>query len=72
MGEPNLGKILIMLGLFLVLCGLIVLVLGKFLHLGHLPGDIFVKGSHGSFYFPVVSCIIVSIVLSIIMNLLNK
>ncbi len=69
MNGAGLGKLLIALGLMLVVLGGIVLVLGKFAPLGSLPGDVFIKGEHGSFYFPVVSCILVSIVLSFIMNL---
>lgn len=69
MGDFNIGKFLIIIGVGLVVLGGIVLLVGKFINIGHLPGDIFIKGEHGSFYFPVVSCILVSIILSFIMNL---
>ncbi len=63
---------LIVLGLGAILIGLVIMALSKFVSLGHLPGDIFIKGENGSFYFPIVSCIVVSVVLSIIMNLFNR
>ena len=72
MNGSELGKLLIILGLGAILVGLVIMALSKFLTLGHLPGDIFIKGEHGSFYFPIVSCIVLSVVLSIIMNLFNR
>lgn len=72
MNGTELGKLLIVLGLGTILIGLVIMALSKFVSLGHLPGDIFIKGENGSFYFPIVSCIVVSVVLSIIMNLFNR
>ncbi len=72
MNGSELGKLLIILGLGAILVGLVIMALSKFITLGHLPGDIFIKGEHGSFYFPIVSCIVLSVVLSIIMNLFNR
>jgi hypothetical protein len=42
------------------------------LGLGRLPGDIYVQGEHGSFYFPLTTCILVSIVVSLILWLVNR
>lgn len=61
-----------LLGLGAILIGLVIMALSRFVSLGHLPGDIFIKGENGSFYFPIVSCIVVSVILSIIMNLFNR
>ncbi len=72
MNGSELGKLLIILGLGAILVGLVIMALSKFISLGHLPGDIFIKGEHGSFYFPIVSCIVLSVVLSVIMNLFNR
>ena len=73
MNGTELGKLLIMLGLGAILIGLVIIALSKFISLGNLPGDIIIKGENGGgFYFPVVSCIVVSIVVSIIMNLFNR
>ena len=73
MNGTALGKMLIMLGLGAILIGVVIIALSKFISLGNLPGDIIIKGENGGgFYFPVVSCIVVSIVLSVIMNLFNR
>ena len=72
MNGTELGKLLIVLGLGAILIGLVIMALSKFVSLGHLPGDIFIKGENGSFYFPIVSCIVVSVILSVIMNLFNR
>lgn len=72
MNGTELGKLLIVLGLGTVLLGLVVMALSKFVSLGHLPGDIFIKGEHGSFYFPIVSCIVLSVVVSILLNLFRR
>ena len=57
------------LGLLLLVLGLLIHFGGKFLPLGHLPGDIHVEGKHGSFYFPLMTCIVLSIVLSVLAHL---
>lgn len=72
MNEPSSwGRILIGLGILCILVGIILIALERFVHLGRLPGDIFVRGEHGSFYFPIVSCILISIILSVILNLFH-
>ena len=73
MNGTELGKMLIMLGLGAILIGAVLIILSRFISLGNLPGDIVIKGENGGgFYFPVVSCIVVSIVLSVIMNLFSR
>ena len=72
MNGTELGKLLIVLGMGIMLLGALLLLLSRFISLGHLPGDIFIKGEHGSFYFPIVSCIVLSVVLSILMNLFHR
>jgi hypothetical protein len=57
-------KLLIVGGILLVLAGFAWPVLSR-LGLGRLPGDIAIRGEHGSFYFPIVTCIVVSVVLSV-------
>ena len=71
MNGTELGKLLIVLGMGIMLLGALLLLLSRFISLGHLPGDIFIKGEHGSFYFPIVSCIVISVVLSILMDLFH-
>ena len=62
------GRILIFLGIVLVVVGGVVLLLGRTgLPLGRLPGDIFYRGKNTTVYFPVVTCIVVSVVLTVVM-----
>jgi hypothetical protein len=58
-------KFLVVTGLILVAAGLLWPFITR-LGLGHLPGDIAIKTEHGGFYFPIVTCLIVSVVLSLI------
>lgn len=66
-----MGKLLVITGLVLVAAGLLWPYLAR-LGLGRLPGDIAVQGEHGGFYFPIVTCIVVSVVLSLIFWLAGK
>ena len=69
----DLGRGLIGMGAILVLVGL-VLVLGQRFNvpLGRLPGDIEIRGRNSVFYFPVVTCIVLSAVFSIVMWLFGR
>jgi hypothetical protein len=60
------AKLLIIGGIVLVVIGLLWQVGGRFLPLGRLPGDIVVEKENMRFYFPIVTCIVISIVLSLI------
>ncbi|HEX2736266.1 MAG TPA: DUF2905 domain-containing protein [Polyangiaceae bacterium] len=64
----QLGKTLILFGVGLIVVGGLI-VLGERLGLGRLPGDIVYKGKQTEFQFPIVSCLVVSVVLSVILNL---
>jgi hypothetical protein len=68
-----MGRLLISAGIFLVVAGLVI-VLGERLgiRLGRLPGDIRIEGRRGGFYFPIVTCLLVSVVLSVISWLLSR
>lgn len=69
----DLGKILLLLGGVIVLVGAVLLLAGRFnLPLGRLPGDITLRGKHTVFYFPIVTCILISVVLSLIFWLLGR
>lgn len=68
----DLGRILIGLGVLLLLAGVVVLALGRLnIPLGRLPGDFTWRGKNTTVYFPVVTCIVLSVVLSLIMWVLN-
>ena len=62
----DLGKLLFILGCVLVITGAILWKTGGLGGLGQLPGDIFVRKGNSTFYFPLVTCIIISIVLSLL------
>lgn len=65
-----MAKTLIVIGLLVALVGLLLqLVPGLFGWFGHLPGDIRREGEHGSVFIPITSMIVVSVVVSIIINL---
>lgn len=62
----DLGKLLFVLGLALVIVGAILWRTGGLGGLGQLPGDIFVRKGNSTFYFPIVTCIVISVVLSLL------
>ncbi|RJQ24961.1 MAG: DUF2905 domain-containing protein [Peptococcaceae bacterium] len=64
----SFAKMLLFFGLFLVVIGGIMLAGGKLFGLGRLPGDIFFQKGNFSFYFPVVTSIVLSLLLTIILN----
>jgi hypothetical protein len=61
-----IAKLLIILGGVLIVMGLLWQVGGKFLPLGRLPGDIVIEKENMKVYFPIVTCILISIVLSLV------
>lgn len=69
---PELGKFLVVIGIVTAIIGVILWTGLAPRWLGRLPGDIRVEGEHGGFYFPIVTCIIISIVLSLIMSIFRR
>jgi uncharacterized membrane protein len=69
--EKTMQKLLILGGIVLVIAGLAWPFLAR-LGLGRLPGDISIQGEHGGFYFPIMTCIVVSVVLSLIFWLAGR
>jgi hypothetical protein len=64
---------LVILGVTLVVIGGIVMLLGRTgLPLGRLPGDIVYRGKSSTFYFPLASCILISVVISIVLFLMGR
>lgn len=73
LGITGIAKTLMIIGGLLLLGGAVLLLLAKLnIPLGRLPGDIRVEGERGSFYFPVVTSIVLSLALTIILNLIGK
>ena len=66
--QINMQKFLIIIGIILLIIGLLYPYIKK-LGLGQLPGDILFKTGNSTFFFPVMTCLIISIILTIILNL---
>lgn len=72
-GSMPLGRMLIIAGLVLVAAGVVVTVLAKLpIPLGRLPGDIRIQGKNTSFYFPLTTCILLSVLFSLVMWLFKR
>jgi hypothetical protein len=72
--EPiqQLGRLLLSVGAMLMLIGALFYLGPKLpFRLGRLPGDIIHRGEHGTFYFPLVSCLVISVAISLILWLIN-
>jgi len=68
-----LGRMLIAMGIVLVVAGLIVSFAGRLpFRLGHLPGDIRIEGKNSAFYFPITTCILLSLVLTLVMWIVRR
>jgi hypothetical protein len=65
----ELGRTLVVLGTLLVLVGAALLLAPRIPWLGRLPGDILIRREHVTFYFPIVTCLVVSGVLTLLLNL---
>jgi hypothetical protein len=69
MGMPDLGRVLVLVGCLLVVLGVALMIGPRIPWLGRLPGDILVRRGAVTFYFPIVTSIVVSVVLTILINL---
>jgi len=69
----SIGRTLIALGIVILALG-VVLTLGEKLpiRLGRLPGDIVIRGRNSAFYFPLVTCLVVSVILSFVLWLFGR
>jgi len=71
-GLSDLGRILLLVGLGIAVLGVVLMLGGKIPWLGRLPGDIAYRKGNFSFYFPIVTSILLSIVLTVVLNLLRR
>ena len=69
---PELGKLLVVVGTIVLLAGLLIWSGLVPRWLGRLPGDIRIERGHSGFYFPIVTCIVISLVLSLIFSLFRR
>ena len=68
----GIGRSLIFLGLVIVLVGVVIMLSDKIPWLGRLPGDISIKRENFSFAFPLGTCLLLSLLLSLVMWLLRR
>ena len=69
----DLGRMLVFVGGLLLVIGLVLIFAGKMhLPIGRLPGDIVYRGKHTTFYFPLVTCIVLSVILSLVLYFVNR
>ena len=68
----EMGKLLVVFGVMIVLVGLALWSGFGAGWIGRLPGDIRIERGHSSFYFPIVTCIIVSILLSLVLSFFRR
>jgi len=69
----DLGKTLVLLGALVVVVGLVLILVGKTnLPLGRLPGDILYRGKNTTFYFPLATSILLSVVLSVALYVVGR
>lgn len=71
-GFDFLAKALILFGVVLVLIGGLLLIGGKLPYIGKLPGDIYIQKKNFTFYFPLTTSVIISIILTLIFTLFRR
>ena len=71
-GIQNLGKLLIVLGVIVIAIGGLLLFSGKIPWIGRLPGDILIQKKNYTFYFPLATSIIISMIITLIFWLLGR
>ncbi len=69
----DLGKLLVVFGAVVILAGVVLMVVGRaHIPLGRLPGDIVYRGKNSTFYFPLATSLLVSVVLSVMLYLIGR
>jgi uncharacterized protein HemY len=68
----GLGRTLILIGVVLVVVGVLFSLAGKLPWLGHLPGDITIQRERFTFYFPLTTCILVSVIISLVLYFFRR
>ncbi|HPP06408.1 MAG TPA: DUF2905 domain-containing protein [Syntrophorhabdaceae bacterium] len=69
---PGFGKIFIIIGIFFIIIGIAFMFGDKIPYIGRLPGDIHIKKENFSFYFPITTSIIISIILTLLFSIFKK
>ncbi len=69
----DLGRMLVFVGGLLLVFGLVLILAGKVnLPIGRLPGDIVYRGKHTTFYFPLMTSVLLSVILSLVLHVVNR
>jgi hypothetical protein len=68
----DLGRLLVVAGVLLVAFGLVMMMAGKVPFLGRLPGDIVYRRGGTTFYFPLVTCLLISLLMTLVMSLFRR
>ena len=68
----DLGRFLIVVGAAAILIGVLLVLVPRLPWLGRLPGDILIRRGTFTFYFPLVTCVVVSVILTLILNLFGR
>ncbi|HLB02105.1 MAG TPA: DUF2905 domain-containing protein [Nitrospiria bacterium] len=68
----DFGKLLFFVGLVLALAGLLITTVGKIPWIGRLPGDVLIQRRNFTFYFPLTTSVLVSIILTLLLWLLSR
>lgn len=72
MNTGAIGKFIILMGIILVVVGGLFLLMGKIPFIGRLPGDIYIQKKNFHFYFPIVTCLLISFILTLILSLIFR
>lgn len=70
-GFETMGRMLLIFGAMILFMGLLMIFAGRIPFVGRLPGDIHIQRKNFAFYFPIVTCIVFSILLTILLNLIG-
>lgn len=65
----SIGKLLLLFAVIIGIVGLLLIIMGNVPFLGKLPGDLVIRRGGSTFFFPIVTCIILSVVLTVLINL---
>lgn len=71
-GIPQIGKILLFFGLAIAVIGLILMLSGRISWFGRLPGDICIKRKNFTFYFPLATSLLISLIITLILMLFRR
>lgn len=72
MAIESLGRMLILIGVVAIVIGAVFVLFGRVPWIGRLPGDIIIRRGNFTFYFPIVTMLLLSLVLTILFNLIGR